>query len=192
MDKSALRAELKRRRARAAAQLPKAGEALAARVPNALLELKPAIVAGYVPIGDEIEPGAALYRFRQAGARLALPVIHLQTKALSFRAWDFGQTLKPGPFQIPQPTEEAETLTPDLLLIPLLGWSQEGGRLGWGQGHYDRSLTPLRAAGAVTAVGLGFECQRVWDLPQEPHDEPLDWILTESAAYEAVTPAVTA
>lgn len=193
MDKAALRAELKARRARAAAQLAKAGEALAWRVPAALLERNVTVAAGYAPFGDEIEPGGALFRFRQAGARMALPVVVAEGAPLIFRAWSFGEPLEPGAYGVPAPPESAEQVTPDLVLVPLLGWSQDGARLGSGKGFYDRTLAGLRAAGPrpdgappVTAVGLGFEAQRVWGLPVERHDEPLDWIITESAAYEAV------
>lgn len=190
-DKTALRAELKRRRARAAEQLPKAGEAAAARLPEALLEQKPQRVAGYVPMGAEMEPGSILFRFRQLGAKLCLPVTPPKQGPLIFRAWDFGAPLQPGPFNTHHPRDNAPVVTPDLIVVPLLGWSHEGGRLGWGQGHYDRTLAALRADGPVIAAGLGFEVQRVWDLPQEPHDQPLDWILTESAAYAATAPLDT-
>ncbi len=193
-DKTALRATLRARRARAAAQLPKAGEALAWRVPGALLETRPAVVAGYAPFGDEIEPGGALYRFHQVGARLALPVVVEEGAPLIFRAWAFGDPLEEGAYGIPAPSPTAEAVTPDLVLVPLVGWSQDGARLGSGKGFYDRTLAGLRALGPrpdgsppVTAVGLGFEVQRVWALPTERHDEPLDWIITESAAYEATS-----
>ena len=185
-DKAALRAELKLRRARAYAQLPKAGEALATRLPLDVIEAKPKIVAGYVPIRDEMEPGGAMAVLRHSGARLCLPVVTGKDAPLAFRAWDFGQPLIEGAHGIRIPGEDAETVAPDLLLVPLLGWSQEGGRIGYGAGHYDRTLAALRAAGPVIAVGLAFETQRVWDLPQEPHDQPLDWIVTESAAYLSV------
>ncbi len=195
MDKAALRSELRARRARAAAQLPKAGEALAWRVPAALLDARASVVAGYAPFGDEIEPGGALYRFHQAGARLALPVVAAEGAPLVFRAWSFGDPLEAGAYGIPAPPDTAEAVTPDVVLTPLVGWSQEGVRLGSGKGFYDHTLAALRAAGPradgarpVIAVGLGFEAQRVWGLPSQRHDEPLDWIITESAAYEAIAP----
>ncbi len=183
MDKGQLRAELKVRRARAFEQASKAGEAMASRVPAELADTKPAVVAGYAPMRDEIETGGVMAVFRQLGARLCLPAVVEREGPLEFRAWDFGQPLEEGLFGVRTPLASAETVRPDLVLVPLLGWSHEGGRIGYGAGHYDRTLAALRAQGSVRAVGLGFEVQRVWDLPVEPHDEPLDWILTESAAY---------
>lgn len=186
-DKSALRKALKARRARAYAELAKGGEAAAYRVPPALLDPVPKIVAGYAPIRDEFEPGGVLAVFRQRGARLALPVVPGAQSPLMFRVWDFGQPLNTNALGIREPTAKAVEVTPDLVIVPCLGWSQDGVRLGYGKGHYDRTLAGLRANGAVTAVGLAFEAQRVWDLPAEPHDQPLDWVITESAGY-AVAP----
>ena len=54
-----------------------------------------------------------------------------------------------------------------------------GTRVGYGQGHYDRALERLRADGRVFTCGLGFHGQMLDDLPSEPHDQPLDWAVTE-------------
>ncbi len=188
LDKPALRTDLKERRRLAFRQLPKAGEALAFRMPAELIELNPAIVAGYVPMRDEIEPGGVMSVFRQLGAQMALPAVLDKAGPLAFRAWDFGEPLVEGVWGTREPDPSTEVLSPDVVLVPLLGWSHGGGRIGYGAGFYDRTLAALRSEaqekdGRVTAVGLGFEVQRVWDMPVEPHDQPLDWIVTESAAY---------
>lgn len=224
-DKSSLRTQLKRKRALAHAQLPKAGEALASRVPTQWLNAvrdglpiacapnteapapsrltavepspeaaptqpKHPIIAGYVPKGDEMPTGEILGLFRHCGARLALPVVQYPVgggdQPLIFRSFDFGQPLIRGEFGIPVPDDEATQLVPDMVLVPLLGWSHDGARLGYGGGYYDATLAALRARGHVIAVGLAFEAQRVWDLPRQGHDQPLDWVITESAAYRTV------
>lgn len=184
-DKARLRRMLKTRRAREARQLPKAGEALACRMPSALLEPGPAIAAGYAPIGDEIEPGGALAQCRAAGARLALPAVTGPDAPLEFRSWAFGDGLEEGPHGTRQPGPDAAVVRPDLVLVPCLGFDQHGGRLGYGGGYYDRTLAALRAEGSVAAVGLAFEGQRLDLVPAGPHDQALDWIITEAAAYRA-------
>jgi 5-formyltetrahydrofolate cyclo-ligase len=72
---------------------------------------------------------------------------------------------------------------PDILLVPLLGFDAACNRIGQGQGHYDRTLQALRAQGPVVAIGLAFEAQRVEAVPVEPHDQPLDFIVTPDGAY---------
>jgi len=64
-------------------------------------------------------------------------------------------------------------------LLPLVGFDEGGGRLGYGGGYYDRTLEQLRARGEVLAVGLALELQCVEDLPQEATDERLDAVVTE-------------
>ncbi|MDM7255780.1 MAG: 5-formyltetrahydrofolate cyclo-ligase, partial [Paracoccus sp. (in: a-proteobacteria)] len=56
-------------------------------------------------------------------------------------------------------------------------------RLGYGGGFYDRTLARLRAAGPVTAIGFAFDGQRLEVIPQEPTDEPLDLVVTETSTY---------
>lgn len=183
-DKAALRRRLKTARAREARQNPKAGEALAYRLPDALLGGKGAVVAAYAPMREEIEPGGAMARCRAAGARLALPATTDPAAPLEFRAWDFGEPLAEDALGVPAPLDTAQSVRPDLLFVPLVGFDQFGGRLGYGAGCYDRTLADLRGQKPILAVGLAYEVQRVTRLPREPHDQALDWIVTESAAYE--------
>lgn len=185
-DKAALRAALNTRRRREGEELPKAAEALAFRFPEALAPATGAVAAGYVPVRGEISPGPLMARLSGAGARLALPVTGAAGAPLVFRAWSWGEPLEPGAFGIPVPVAGAELVAPDLLLVPLLGFDHAGRRLGWGKGYYDATLASLRARASVLAIGLAYEVQRVWALPEEAHDQRLDWIITEAAAYEAV------
>ena len=69
----------------------------------------------------------------------------------------------------------------DLLLVPCVGFDAARLRLGYGGGYYDRTLASLQPR--PYTVGLAFECARVAALPREPHDVPLDLILTETGRY---------
>ena len=185
-EKAALRALLKGAREREAAQLPKAGMALAGRFPEELLPESGQVISAYVPFGAEIEPGGILSRASAKGATLALPVVVKKGEPLVFRAWSFGEPLEEGVWGIPAPSASAPEVEPDVLLVPLLGFDQFGGRLGYGGGFYDRTIAKLRAKKPVTAIGLAFEIQRVEEVPLGPYDERLDWIVTEAAAYKTV------
>ena len=81
-------------------------------------------------------------------------------------------------------SEEPAELTPSLVLVPLVGFDLKGRRLGYGGGFYDRTLEALKAQGPMTVVGLAYEAQRLNKAPAESHDVRLDWVVTESSAYE--------
>jgi 5-formyltetrahydrofolate cyclo-ligase len=73
-----------------------------------------------------------------------------------------------------------DLVTPEVLVVPLLAFDDRGHRLGYGAGHYDRTLQGLRARGQVMAIGFAYSAQRTDDpLPDEPTDQPLDAIVTE-------------
>ena len=80
---------------------------------------------------------------------------------------------------IPEPPASAETVEPDLLFVPLAVFDRRGHRIGFGAGHYDRTLEGLRAKKPVCAVGVAYATSEVETAPDEPHDERLDFILTE-------------
>jgi 5-formyltetrahydrofolate cyclo-ligase len=183
-DKSALRAAMMERRAAACAANPLAGLTLAARLPSETLPPPGAVVSAYWPFGSEIDPRSLMTRLRGLGYALALPVTPKKgsNAPLHFRRWTPQALLQPSGFGVHEPGEDSEILVPDLLLVPLLAFGRRGGRLGYGAGHYDRTLQSLRAAKpTIRAIGLAFAAQEVETLPLEPHDEPLDAVLTERA-----------
>jgi 5-formyltetrahydrofolate cyclo-ligase len=183
LSKAQLRAEAAARRAEAQAADPLAGERLAALFPVALLPASGAVVAGYWPFRSEIDPRPLMRRLAERGARLALPVTPAKgaDEPLSFRLWDEAHTLAPGHFAVHEPPSHAQTVEPDLVLAPLLAYDAAGHRLGYGAGHYDRTLARLRALKPVTALGLAYAAQRVERLPAGVHDQKLDGIITERA-----------
>lgn len=75
-------------------------------------------------------------------------------------------------------------IIPQAALCPLLAFNRQGVRLGQGGGHYDRTLDALRQARPLLAVGLAFDVQLLEELPSEAHDQRLDWVVTEKAAYD--------
>lgn len=179
LDKTTLRVLLRQLRRKLAAADPDAAERAAARLS---LDRLPAfsVFSGYQPLGSEFDPRPAMARLAETGAACALPVAESREAPLAFRAFDPAVELVPDAFKIPAPPAAAAVLVPDLVLVPLLAFDRRGGRLGQGAGHYDRTLSQLRAARPVFALGLAFAGQEVEDLPVDPHDEPLDAILTET------------
>jgi len=68
--------------------------------------------------------------------------------------------------------------------VPLVAFSRQGGRLGYGGGFYDRTLEGLRAKRSTLAIGFAYAAQELPDLPLEPTDQPLDLIVTEQGVIE--------
>ena len=84
-----------------------------------------------------------------------------------------------------QPPAEAETLAPDLVLVPLVLADRRGTRIGHGKGHYDRALAHLREGGQpVLTIGLGWDDQILdgpiqrdpWDMQLDAIATPKEWI----------------
>jgi 5-formyltetrahydrofolate cyclo-ligase len=182
-SKPALRAALRARRRALAAAHPDAGRRAAALLP--VHALPPfTIVGGYHPVGAELDPGPVLEALAAAGAVIALPVATSRDAPLIFRAAGDPAARGPDALGIPAPPPAAPTLTPDLILAPVLAFDAAGGRLGQGGGHYDRTIAALRAAGPLFVVGLAFAGQEIAAVPREPHDQRLDAILTEMGYRE--------
>lgn len=118
----------------------------------------------------------SLWRAQGAGRQLALPVVHEAEARMAFHAWRPGTAMGIDRFGIPYP-EGTPAVHPQLLLVPLNGFDARGYRIGYGGGFFDRTLAALKPA--PVTVGVGFGIARVDDVRPEPHDVPLDWILTE-------------
>ena len=144
------------------------------------------VAAGYRPIQDEIDPGPLMDRLQARGADLALPVTPPRGSdaPLIYRRWTPGDPLRLSPFKVMEPVADAPLVVPDLVITPLVAFDSAGTRLGYGQGHFDRTLQALRRDGEVFVLGLAYAGQQVARLPREPHDEGLDAVLTEKGWIE--------
>ena len=138
------------------------------------------VLAGYWPMRGEADPRPALTGW---GGPVALPVVTGARQPLIFRQWQ-GGALDMGAYGTSHPPASAAELVPRVLIVPLVGFDAQMGRLGYGGGFYDRTLERLRAAGPVTAIGFAFDGQRLEVIPQEPTDQPLDMVVTDRAIYE--------
>ena len=147
----------------------------------ALTPPKGCVVSGYWPMRDEFDVRPLLGALHERGHPCALPVVVGPGQALAFRAWSPGDTLVEAAYGTQAPAKDASSLTPELLLVPMLAFDDRGYRLGYGGGFYDRTLAGLAAP---IAVGCALEAQRVDALPIDAHDRRLDWIVTEKRLLE--------
>ncbi len=143
------------------------------------LPVRAGMVIGYCwPYKGEYDARPLLRRWREQGLRCALPVVRQRDEDLIFRYWAPGVPMKNGPLGIAYP-ENTEQLQPDLLLIPLVGFGKAGDRLGYGGGYFDRTLAGL--AVRPLCIGVGYELARIESSFPQPHDIPMDAIITEAA-----------
>ena len=184
-EKKALRREAAERRSRIVARAGDAGALLRdmflKRVP---LPPMGAVVAGFWPMGDEIDTRPLLYRLNELGYRCCLPVVVARGEALKFLRWTPETRMAPGGFGVSVPAGTPEAV-PELLIVPLLAFDRRGWRLGYGGGFYDRTLAALRATGRPLAVGVAFAAQEVPSVPHGERDARVDWIVTEREAFPA-------
>lgn len=157
-----------------AAALRTAHAALAARALPHLSDAR--AIAGYMPMLAEVDPTLLLEAAAAQGRTLALPLVESRAAPLRFARWTPGDPLVEGPFGLRQPAPEAETVEPDLILAPLVGFDRALGRLGQGAAHYDRAFAALPRA---RRIGLAWSVQQVDALPMDPWDMPLHGIATE-------------
>lgn len=142
------------------------------------------IVSAYYPIGKEIDPSPIVEKLWAQGSQVCLPVIQGKGEPLLFALWTKSTSLKPAAMGILEP-ETKDFVTPDILIVPLLAFDQQGHRLGYGQGHYDATLAMLRARKDVLVVGLAYAEQAVLlALPHEPHDHKLDMVITPQRVFD--------
>jgi len=172
--------------ARRAAFARRAGcdPALGARLADHVLEGCPpppgAVVAGFWPMGTEIDIRPLLLALAERGHPLVLPVTPRRGQPLAFRRWRPGEALAAGPLGTRQPAG-GEALRPDWLLVPLLAFDRAGRRLGYGGGYYDRTLAALPEA---EAIGCAFAAQEVPEVPAGPEDALLRRVATEAGIIE--------
>jgi 5-formyltetrahydrofolate cyclo-ligase len=186
--KKDMRREAKTARSRAfAAHGPGASESIARHGIGFAARPAPAVVSGFLAIGDEIDPTPLMQRLEGEGYRLCLPVMEGKGKPLVFRAWSPGEPLAETMWGIREPLPEAEVLDPDIVLGPLLAFDAAGYRLGYGGGFYDRTLARLRALKPIVSIGIAFDEQKVDAVPHVDYDQRLDWILTPSGPLKCAT-----
>jgi 5-formyltetrahydrofolate cyclo-ligase len=90
----------------------------------------------------------------------------------------------PGQLGILEPSPAAAEIVPDIVLVPLAAFDRAGHRIGYGAGHYDRTLAQMRKSRAVVAIGLAFAAQEVEAVPALRHDVALDYVLTDKQVFD--------
>ncbi|MDM4766702.1 5-formyltetrahydrofolate cyclo-ligase [Pelomonas sp. SE-A7] len=143
-----------------------------------LVQRRETTIGAYWPIKGEFDPLPALFRWSEAHPerRIGLPVVDREHGTLRFHVWYPGCPMEEDAYDIPKP-KDTEVFEPQLVIVPCLGFGPCGLRLGYGGGFMDRTLAELQPRPAT--AGIGYAHGFLPLLKAEPHDVPLDAMLTE-------------
>ncbi|GLI93152.1 5-formyltetrahydrofolate cyclo-ligase [Methylocystis echinoides] len=169
----------------AAAAIARNGRALVAELTEKSGLTAP-VVSVYWPIRSELNTRPLIEALTAQGFLVTLPVMHKVRHPLIFRDFTPGDDLVKGPYGLSEPAEDRTARDPDILFSPLAAFDRRGFRLGYGGGIYDATLSQLRAKKAIVAIGVAYACQEADHVPTEPHDQRLDYLMTER---ETIIPA---
>jgi len=138
----------------------------------------------YWPVGSEMDIMPFIHELAiQNEVKLCLPVINGDEEPMDFVVWTPESEMKQGGNSIPEPVRRDASVMPDVLLVPLLMCDKRGNRLGYGKGHYDRTINAM--ARKPFLIGVGFDEQLYADnLPAESHDIKLNLIITPRQVIE--------
>jgi len=134
------------------------------------------------PYKGELDARFAVRHWRRQGAAAALPEVVAARLPLRFRRWWPGAPMKAAVMGIPVP-DGTEVVTPDVAVVPMVGWDANGYRLGYGGGYFDATLAALSPR--PVAVGLSYGSARLETIFPMAHDIAMDFVVTEAAIYEA-------
>lgn len=173
-DRSQLRRQLlaQRRTFAATPAFQAAEQALRQSLPALLAQLEPELLGVYWPLAGEFDPGALAFP-------RALPFARREPASMQYRRWDGAPPTAVDECGIAAST--GAVAVPDVVLVPCVGFTREGFRLGYGGGFFDRWLAQHPG---VTTIGLAWSGAET-QFPVEAHDRALTLILTER---ELITP----
>jgi len=130
----------------------------------------------YWPVRGEIDVRDLAIGHLGNGGRIGLPVVVTESAPVEFWSWRPETPMSRGVWNIPIPAER-ELLEPDALIVPLVGFDPQRYRLGYGGGYYDRTLAACRRR--PFCIGLGYEEAQLATIFPQPHDIPMDLIVTD-------------
>jgi 5-formyltetrahydrofolate cyclo-ligase len=140
------------------------------------------VVSAYWPIRGEPDLRAWMHALFQSGARVALPVATGLAQPLVFREWCPGARLARGLWNIPHPAD-GKLIVPNVVIAPVVGFDLQGYRLGYGGGFFDRTLARLNPK--PLTIGVGYPDAELRTIFPQPHDIPMDWVVTGSGTLYA-------
>jgi len=133
----------------------------------------------YYPIGSEILTQNIIQELISNGQEVFLPKVI--DEKMEFRKISDFSSLEKGSFDIMEPKDDCKVNNSlDVILVPTVGISPSGVRLGYGHGFYDKFLAEHK----TTTISLILEKQIIKNIPKSEHDILMDWVVTEDRMFE--------
>ncbi len=145
------------------------------------ISVKPrSVIAGYIPFNSEVDISLLLEMYAEDGHIICLPCVDEKNSPMVFRKYPRGTKLiKNTLVQTLEPPENFETVTPNVIITPLVAFDSAGTRLGMGAGYYDRTFDSLSGYNDFIAVGVAYSTQQTPYIRPDAHDFKLDAVVTE-------------
>ncbi|MEQ8398760.1 5-formyltetrahydrofolate cyclo-ligase [Thalassobaculum sp.] len=152
-------------------------EAVAAELSRLVGTDRGTMISLYWPFRGELDLRGWMRTEIERGMRIALPVVERKAHPLTFREWTPGCQMGRGVWNIPIPAD-GPSVTPDVVIAPLVGFDNDCYRLGYGGGFFDRTLAALSPR--PLAIGVGHPSAAIATIYPQPYDIPMDVIVTGS------------
>ena len=178
MNKRELRTQFQALRRGMDAELhEKYSRAIAQKVLNLVEQTGARSVFAYLSFAGEVDTHALIKELFHRGVEVSVPRCNKETHTMEAIALTSMEQLRTGTYGILEP-QGGDVVSPeciDMVLVPALAFDQEGFRLGWGAGYYDRYLDGYQGL----TVGLCFSLCQTEKLPRDDHDLPVTMVLNE-------------
>jgi len=139
-------------------------------------------IAGYYPSDYEVNALDFLIELNKKKNKVCLPVIKKNYK-MDFKYWNLEEPLYINKYGMLEPSRKNKTLSPDIILVPLVSYDKNLNRIGYGKGYYDRALKQLSGKKKILTIGLAFSFQECSFVPTNRYDYKLDCILTDKKLH---------
>ena len=143
------------------------------------------IIASFISFKSEISTQFLNEFLLDNGKILCLPIIKNNYETLNFIEYNLKTKLVPGKFGILQPSDLSKEFLPEIILTPCLAFDENGFRLGYGGGYYDKTFSYLKKIKhKFISIAVAFDDQKIDELVHDKYDQKIDYILTEKKLYK--------
>jgi len=143
------------------------------------------IVASFISFKSEISTQFLNEFLFNNGKILCLPIIKNNSETLNFIEYNLKTKLVSGKFGIMQPSNLSKEFLPEIILTPCLAFDENGFRLGYGGGYYDKTFSYLKKIKhKFISIAVAFDDQRIDELVHDKYDQKINYILTEKKLYK--------
>ena len=143
------------------------------------------IIASFISFKSEISTQFLNEFLLNNGKILCLPIIKYNSETLNFIVYNLKTNLVSGNFGIMQPSDLSKEFLPEIILTPCLAFDENGFRLGYGGGYYDKTFSYLKKIKhKFISIAVAFDDQKIDELVHDKYDQKIDYILTEKKLYK--------